>query len=95
VIACSDPNEFPPRRPELRKWMWRNGTGLVCLLSDSPGGADAIAIIAASSKVDVDFVMTMQTLRVVATLILGRTVTRLITAKAKSTSAVGGPTIEL
>src|SRR6202022_4059729 len=43
---------------------------LTAYLATSPGGADSVAIIAASSKVDVSFVMAMQTVRLIAVLIL-------------------------
>jgi membrane AbrB-like protein len=44
---------------------------LTAYLATSPGGADTMAIIAASSNVDTSVVMTMQMLRFLAVLILG------------------------
>jgi membrane AbrB-like protein len=44
---------------------------LTAYLATSPGGVDAAAIIAASTKVDAPFVMALQTVRVVAVLIIG------------------------
>ncbi len=41
---------------------------LTAYLATSPGGSDSIAIIAASSNVDVSFVMAMQTVRMIAVL---------------------------
>jgi membrane AbrB-like protein len=51
---------------------------LTAYLATSPGGADTVAIIAASSNVDAPFVMTMQIVRSVAILILGPAMARLI-----------------
>lgn len=44
---------------------------LTAYLATSPGGADSVAIIAASSKVDVPFVMAMQTARFMLVLLAG------------------------
>jgi membrane AbrB-like protein len=64
---------------------------LSAYLATSPGGADAVALIASTSKVDVHFVMTMQICRVVATLVLGRVMGRLVSqAETKA-----DPTFEL
>jgi uncharacterized protein len=51
---------------------------LTAYLATSPGGADSIAIIAASSNVDVPFVMAMQTVRMIAVLILAPILTKFI-----------------
>jgi len=51
---------------------------LTAYLATSPGGADSIAIIAASSNVDVSFVMAMQTVRLIAVLVLAPILTRFI-----------------
>lgn len=51
---------------------------LTAYLATSPGGADSIAIIAASSKVDMPFVMALQTARFVLVLFAGPTLARLI-----------------
>ena len=40
-------------------------------LATSPGGVDAAAIIAASTKVDTPFVMALQTIRVIVVLAVG------------------------
>nr|WP_246544058.1 AbrB family transcriptional regulator [Novosphingobium profundi] len=47
-------------------------------LATSPGGMDSIAIVAASSPVDVGFVMTLQTTRMAAILLLGPWLARTI-----------------
>ncbi len=52
--------------------VWKAGLDpLTAYLATSPGGADTVAIIAANSKVDVPFVMTMQTARFVVVLLVG------------------------
>jgi membrane AbrB-like protein len=69
---------------------------LTAYLATSPGGADAIAIIASASNVDLHLVMTMQMLRVVATLVLGRTLARLVTQNAQGgQSAAPAPSTKL
>ena len=51
---------------------------LSAYLATSPGGADSIAIIAASSKVDISFVMALQMARFVIVLLVGPRLARLI-----------------
>jgi uncharacterized protein len=51
---------------------------LTAYLATSPGGSDSIAIIAASTDVDVSFVMAMQTVRMVAVLFLAPVLTKFI-----------------
>lgn len=51
---------------------------LTAYLATSPGGADSVAIIAASSKVDVPFVLAMQTTRLVAVMVLAPAITRYV-----------------
>jgi membrane AbrB-like protein len=51
---------------------------LTAYLATSPGGSDSVAIIAASSNVDVSFVMAMQTVRMIAVLFIGPVLTRYI-----------------
>jgi membrane AbrB-like protein len=55
---------------------------LTAYLATSPGGADSVAIIAASSKVDVPFVLAMQTTRLVAVIFLSPVITRYVAATA-------------
>ncbi len=50
---------------------------LTAYLATSPGGADSVAIIAASSQVDVPFVTAMQTTRFLVVLVVGPTLARL------------------
>jgi len=51
---------------------------LTAYLATSPGGADSVAIIAASSKVDLPFVMAMQTARFLLVLLIGPSLARTI-----------------
>lgn len=56
---------------------------LTAYLATSPGGADSVAIIAASSHVDVAFVMTMQMVRFVVVLATGPALARFLAGKAE------------
>jgi len=49
---------------------------LTAYLATSPGGADSVAIIAASSKVDVSFVMALQIVRFLVILMIGPSLSR-------------------
>ncbi len=60
---------------------------LTAYLATSPGGADSVAIIAASSKVDVPFVMTMQMVRFLAVAATGPALARLLAGKAAERTA--------
>jgi membrane AbrB-like protein len=51
---------------------------LTAYLATSPGGADSVAIIAASSNVDVSFVMAMQAVRLIVVLLLAPVLTKFI-----------------
>jgi membrane AbrB-like protein len=51
---------------------------LTAYLSTSPGGADSVAIIAASTHVDAPFVMAMQTLRFLGVLLAGPMLARFV-----------------
>ena len=51
---------------------------LTAYLATSPGGADSVAIIAASSNVDVPFVLAMQTTRLVAVIVLAPAIMRYV-----------------
>jgi membrane AbrB-like protein len=55
---------------------------LTAYLATSPGGADSVAIIAASTNVDVSFVMAMQTVRLFAVLFLAPVITKFIATRA-------------
>lgn len=54
---------------------------LTAYLAMSPGGADSVAIIAASSKVDVPFVMAMQSARFLLVVFLGPAIARRVAAR--------------
>ena len=51
---------------------------LTAYLATSPGGADSVAIIAASSHVDVPFVMALQTGRFLVVLLIGPRLARFV-----------------
>jgi membrane AbrB-like protein len=57
---------------------------LSAYLATSPGGMDTVAIIAASSNVDLPFVMALQTVRFVIVLFAGPPLARLIAARIGS-----------
>lgn len=62
---------------------WAAGVDpLTAYLATSPGGADSVAIIAASSKVDVPFVMTMQMTRFLVVLVTGPALARFLAGRA-------------
>jgi membrane AbrB-like protein len=61
---------------------------LTAYLATSPGGADAVAIIAASSPVDLPFVMAMQIGRLLMVILIGPSLARLI---ARWAGSEGGP----
>ena len=54
---------------------------LTAYLATSPGGADSVAIIAASSHVDLSFVMAMQVARFLVVLFAGPTIARFIAGR--------------
>lgn len=54
---------------------------LTAYLATSPGGADTVAILAASSNVDAPFVMTMQMARMIVVLMLGPAMARFIATR--------------
>jgi membrane AbrB-like protein len=55
---------------------------LTAYLATCPGGVDSVAIIAANSKVNVPFVMAMQTARFIAVLSIGPSLARLMARRA-------------
>ena len=55
---------------------------LTAYLATSPGGVDSAAIIAASSKVDLPFVMSMQTARLLIVLFIGPVLSRRVAGSA-------------
>jgi uncharacterized protein len=60
---------------------------LTAYLATSPGGADSVAIIAASSNVDVPFVMALQTLRFMVVLFAGPSLSRFIARRTGASDA--------
>jgi len=62
---------------------------LAAYLATSPGGADSIAIIAASGHVDMGFVMAFQTSRFVAILLVGSRLARFIARHAVPSDGKG------
>jgi membrane AbrB-like protein len=64
---------------------------LTAYLATSPGGVDAAAIIAASTKVDTPFVMTLQTLRVILVLALGPRLARWVAGTLKPAKRLTEP----
>jgi uncharacterized protein len=60
---------------------------LTAYLATSPGGADAVAIIAASSPVDVSFVMAMQIGRLLLVILIGPTLARMVARWTAGTEA--------
>ncbi|WP_224652170.1 AbrB family transcriptional regulator [Pectobacterium versatile] len=57
---------------------------LTAFLATSPGGLDSIAIIAAGSRVDMAFVIAMQTLRLFSTLLFSPILSRLISRRVEA-----------
>jgi membrane AbrB-like protein len=62
---------------------------LTAYLATSPGGMDSVAIIAASSKVDLSFVMALQTVRFIFVIFLGPPIARLIASWTKPKRSEG------
>lgn len=60
---------------------------LTAYLATSPGGLDSIAIIAAGSRVDIAFVMALQTMRLFTTLIFSPILSRYISRHAEAGAA--------
>jgi membrane AbrB-like protein len=66
---------------------WAHIDPLTAYLATSPGGADSVAIIAASSPVDVPFVLTMQVLRMLFVMATGPTIARLLARQIRREAA--------
>jgi membrane AbrB-like protein len=60
---------------------------LTAYLATSPGGADTVAIIAASTQVDVPFVVAMQVLRMLFVLLTGPAIARALSRRMKRADA--------
>ncbi len=63
---------------------------LTAYLAMSPGGADSIAIIAASGQADMSFVMTMQTARLILVLICGPAMARWLALRQQRMTNIPG-----
>lgn len=61
---------------------------LTAYLAMSPGGMDSIAIIAAAAKVDLPFVMTLQTVRFLIVMLLGPPLARFVAKRTDKTHTV-------
>ena len=61
---------------------------LTAYLATSPGGMDSIAIIAASSNVDIAFVMSLQTARLLLIMAIGPSLARFVAAKTGATPKI-------
>ncbi len=66
---------------------WAHVDPLTAYLATSPGGADSIAIIAASSEVDVPFVLTMQVLRMLFVIATGPAIARALARRLAARQA--------
>ncbi len=62
---------------------------LTAYLATSPGGADSVAIIAASAKVDLSFVMALQTFRFLVVLAIGPTISRFVARRLEQELDIG------
>jgi membrane AbrB-like protein len=62
---------------------WAHVDPLTAYLATSPGGADSIAIIAASTPVDVPFVLTMQVLRMLFVMATGPAIARALSRQLR------------
>jgi uncharacterized membrane protein AbrB (regulator of aidB expression) len=60
---------------------------LTAYLATSPGGVDSAAIIATSSKVDLPFVMSMQTARLLIVLCIGPALSRRVAGSVRNVMA--------
>lgn len=58
---------------------------LTAYLATSPGGLDSVAVIAASAKVDLSFVMALQTVRLLIVLAIGPSISRLVAQRLQQT----------
>ena len=68
----------------LLSWLlvlWLQVDPLTAYLAASPGGVDAVAIIAASTKVDTPFVLALQCVRMILLLIVGPPLARFVAGK--------------
>jgi hypothetical protein len=68
---------------------------LSAYLATSPGGIDAAAIIAASAKVDTPFIMALQTVRMIALLLVGPFIARRMASTLEPPAPNSEPAVPL
>jgi membrane AbrB-like protein len=56
---------------------------MTAYLATSPGGVDAIAIIASATKVDMPFIMALQTARLILVILLGPRLARMLAERSR------------
>jgi membrane AbrB-like protein len=61
---------------------------MTAYLAMSPGGIDAVAIVAASAKLDLSFVMALQTARVLMVILIGPALARFLSGRAAPVATV-------
>ena len=64
---------------------------LTAYLATSPGGMDSVAIIAASTNVDMPFVMAFQTVRILAVLLIGPAMARAVANRLRAANPAVPP----
>lgn len=62
---------------------------LTAFLATSPGGLDSIAVIAASTKLDLSFVMALQTMRLLIVLAIGPSISRFVARRLERALDIG------
>lgn len=68
---------------------WAHVDPLTAYLATSPGGADSVAIIAASTPVDIPFVLTMQVLRMLFVMATGPAIARTLARQIQKRAPAG------
>jgi len=71
---------------------WWGIDPVTAYLATSPGGMDSVAIIAASSPVDVPFVMALQVLRFLGVLLIGPPLAKFVVTRQGRVPPPGIPT---
>jgi uncharacterized protein len=66
---------------------------LTAYLATSPGGVDSIIIIAASSQVDLSFVMALQLMRIAVVLLFGPSISRFVARRMEGRTNPGQDTV--
>ncbi len=70
-------------------WRFMGIDPLTAYLATSPGGLDSIAIIAASTPVDMSFVMALQTMRLIVVILVGPQIATFVARRIKPAGAKG------